>query len=548
MGSNLAFVNAVAERVERTHPHVKIGTLAYWYTRKPPRTIRPRHNVQIQLCSIECCTLHALSDPNCSKNLSFDRDLQGWARISDDIWIWNYDSNFHFYDLPFPILRSIGPNLDYFKRNHVKGLFMQAHSVSGGLAELRNYVIARCVWNPGMDSWELTQEFCRLHYGKAADTMLEYLTFLHENAEQTGLHPTCFPHPHELGLTPQVAGKIFDYFQGALAEAEDETTRNRVEKASICAYRAVLETCGDYRVENGLRKVHYPRRYADVVQRYMSLTQKHGQKTSQEGYPIEHYYNMLQRHTADGVPVESLESESWRLMVVPEENAKMVELFYKPTGRNLLSSPEYRCMRKQFEFLVHEELGEKGYRHREPAAFRAENHGSTLELRKELSDGSTVERRIRLDEDEPKKLFLETVLTRRGEGSRVYQVRVRPDFNANLLTRDSKVLRAYVKNPGWVQFNQEWKVDTGPNRALLDQNRAGGFAFFNQRVGFGVMEEFDPEVFERLVFRWTAVERGSSANRTQVTLELVTPSVVLEPGESFSFAYQISYLDGPPDA
>ena len=91
-------------------------------------------------------------------------------------------------------------------------------------------------------------------------------------------------------------------------------------------------------------------------------------------------------------------------------------------------------------------------------------------------------------------------------------------------------------------------MDTGPNRALLDKSRGGGFAFYNHQNGFGVMEEFDPEVFERLVFRWTAVERGSSANRPQVTLELVTSSVELEPGESFSFFYQISYLDGPPHA
>jgi hypothetical protein len=425
---------------------------------------------------------------------------------------------------------------------------MQAHGLSGGMAQLRNYVIARCVWNPGLDSWELAEEFCRLHYGKAADTVLEYLTFLHENAEQTGFHPTCFPHPQELGLTPQVAGKIFDYFQKALAEAEDETVRNRVEKASICAYRTVLETCGDYRVENGLRKVYYPRRYPDVVQGYVTLTQKHGQRTSQEGYPIEHYYKMLKRHAEHGVPVESLENKTWRLMVVPEENAKMVELFHKPTRRHLLSSPEYRCMRKQFEFLVYQELGEKGYRHREPAAFQAQNLGASLELTKQLPDGSGILRRIRLDEKAPKTLFLETVLTHRGEGSRRYQLRVRPDFNANLLTRDSEVLSAYVKNGAWVQFNQDWRVDTGPNRALLDESRGGGFAFYNHQNGFGVMEEFDPKVFERLVFRWTAVERGSSANRTQVTLELVTPTVELKPGESFAFAYQISYLDRPPDA
>jgi len=37
MGSHLALVNAVAEQVEKAFPNVKVGTLAYWYTRKAPK-------------------------------------------------------------------------------------------------------------------------------------------------------------------------------------------------------------------------------------------------------------------------------------------------------------------------------------------------------------------------------------------------------------------------------------------------------------------------------------------------------------------------------
>ena len=41
-GSLLKFVNAVAESIEKDHPKIRIDTLAYQYTRKPPKTIRPR--------------------------------------------------------------------------------------------------------------------------------------------------------------------------------------------------------------------------------------------------------------------------------------------------------------------------------------------------------------------------------------------------------------------------------------------------------------------------------------------------------------------------
>ena len=42
MGSVLTFVNAVADEVAKHHPDVKVGTLAYQRTRKPPKLLRPR--------------------------------------------------------------------------------------------------------------------------------------------------------------------------------------------------------------------------------------------------------------------------------------------------------------------------------------------------------------------------------------------------------------------------------------------------------------------------------------------------------------------------
>ena len=75
MGSLLTFVNAVADEVAKSYPKVKVGTLSYWYTRKPPKTLKPRPNVQIQLCSIECCQIHPINDANCKKNRECCRDV-----------------------------------------------------------------------------------------------------------------------------------------------------------------------------------------------------------------------------------------------------------------------------------------------------------------------------------------------------------------------------------------------------------------------------------------------------------------------------------------
>ena len=244
MGSQLAFVNAVAEEVEKKHPQVKIGTLAYWYTRQRPKTIRPRDNVQIQLCSIECCTVHAIDDPDCPRNHPFCRDMDEWGEVCSDIWIWNYNTDFSRYDLPFPNLRSIGPNVRYFLNSRAKGIFMQANGNgrTGELSDLRNYIIGRLLWDPEADEKELQREFIDLHYGKAGGPITEYLEMLHDNAEAKGVHPNCFPSAEEVGLDAAMAKKSADYFARALELADDDAVCSRVEKASICTYRARIET------------------------------------------------------------------------------------------------------------------------------------------------------------------------------------------------------------------------------------------------------------------------------------------------------------------
>jgi len=134
------------------------------------KTIRPRPNVQIQLCSIECCLIHPIDDPNCPKNVEFHRDLKGWGAISKNVSIWNYNTNFTNYLLPCPNLRVIEPNVRFFVANQTKGIFMQAagNAWAAELSDLRNYLVANLIWDPNRSGERLIAEFVDLHYGRAA--------------------------------------------------------------------------------------------------------------------------------------------------------------------------------------------------------------------------------------------------------------------------------------------------------------------------------------------------------------------------------------------
>jgi len=90
-GSLLRFVNAVAADIEPEFPGLAIDTLAYQYTRKPPRLVRPRPSVVVRLCSIECSFSRPLDEP---RNKAFFEDLNGWSKIADRLYIWDYTTNF----------------------------------------------------------------------------------------------------------------------------------------------------------------------------------------------------------------------------------------------------------------------------------------------------------------------------------------------------------------------------------------------------------------------------------------------------------------------
>jgi len=277
MGSLLAFVNAVADEVARKHPGVMVGTLTYQYSRKPPRTMKPRPNVQIQLCSIECCIIHPINDPNCPKNVEFCRDLKGWGKICDRIRIWNYNTNFSNYLLPCPNLRVIEPNIRYFVANNAKGIFMQAtgSALGGELSELRNYMISNLLWDPERSGQQLMDEFLDLHYGKAAPPIRRFINLVHDTAEASGRHKNCFGRLSDYGLDESIAEAGLKAFAEALALAGSEEVRRRVEKASVCAYRAAIEPIWYLKGPSDL-DAHLAEKMRPLVRKFFELCDKHG--------------------------------------------------------------------------------------------------------------------------------------------------------------------------------------------------------------------------------------------------------------------------------
>lgn len=188
-GSLIAFVNYVAKRIAPQYPKVAIDTLAYQYTRKPPKTLRPRPNVIVRLCSIECNFRVPMSAP---ANASFAKDVRGWAKLTNRLYIWNYVTDFGHYVQPFPNWLTLGPNLRFFKAHHVKGVFEEGAYQSYGseMAPLRAWVLAQLLWNPQQNGRALIREFLEGYYGKAGKPIWQYMKLLYDASR--GYKLTCY--------------------------------------------------------------------------------------------------------------------------------------------------------------------------------------------------------------------------------------------------------------------------------------------------------------------------------------------------------------------
>ncbi len=534
-GATLSFVNAVAEKVEKTHPEILLSTYAYQYTRKPPKTIKPRHNVLIQLCSIECCDFHAIDDPACPLNRAFCADMADWQKIAENILIWHYNTNFKGYLLPFPNLRSIGRSVDYFARNHGQGVFMQAagNGFSTELSDLRNYVMARCLWKPGRDSWKEAEEFCQLHYAESAGPIQDYLKWYHELVASSGAHPSCFPTERSLSITPESAQRIMGYFRSALALAKSDEVKTRVEKASLCAYRAAVSASSMKLIYRDQKC--YPDLLdfgPDLLDQYSDLCRRFEATMDDEMTSTERYVASM-RSLHAGLKAIALENDFWRLVVVPESNAKIVEMTYKPTGRNVCRA------QRGFNRFRHEEWvkGGEGPRSDNILAFDAFTQPKEVRLRLTQKDGSQMERSVALVGD---VVRFETKLT--AGTPRSFEVQVHPEYDTASISSDPNTLGIYVKSPDWIQVNRGDTAAPNPDRqrALVRDGVAGGaYAFFNREAKFGIEQRFVPEQFTALGLFW-------DPSRQQINLEMTSKARALERRQTASYAYEVRCLQKAP--
>lgn len=236
-GSMIYFVNQIA----KSFPDKTISTLAYQYTRKPPLT-KPESNVLITLCSIECDRSIPI-DEGCK---DFQSDLIGWSKLTENIRIWDYTTQFTNFLAPFPNWGTIKPNINLFVNNNAKWIFEQHSNNPSELFELRSYLMAKLLWDPNLDSNLVIKDFTNGYYGQGGVYIAKYIEEIQNqlnNAKPFFLFLYGDPSQAFDGyLSPKNLSYYDSLFNEALLNvSKDSDYYKRIERSRLSIDYAILE-------------------------------------------------------------------------------------------------------------------------------------------------------------------------------------------------------------------------------------------------------------------------------------------------------------------
>ena len=233
-GSLIHFLNKLAARF----PDKEFSTLAYLFTMHPPKQVKPLPNVNIMLCDIDCRREVPLTDN--ASGQDFMRAMEGWSKISDNIFVWDYGINFDCYLSPFPNFPILQKNMQLFKDHHVTMHFSQiAGSKCGTFTEMRAYIVSKLMWNTQQDVDSLMKQFMQGYYGAAAPYLYQYEKLLEGALLGSGQDLWIFDSPvsHKKGMLNAHCLKryneLFDQAEKAVAGSPELLDRVRIERLTL---------------------------------------------------------------------------------------------------------------------------------------------------------------------------------------------------------------------------------------------------------------------------------------------------------------------------
>ncbi len=255
-GTVFRLSNRVARLYETKYPGLEIYTIAYWDARNPPKYTRPHDSVVVCFC-FGGCNNHAYDEiekcVECGGNQRLQNfDWQGntfnqsnaadidyfnkWAELTNNLYIWYYGPNFHYYLAPAPNLFNVYNDFKFVAANGANGIYSEGSGTGVYSFEyLRGYLGSKVAWNPFMSEEEyneLMNEYLMIYYGDGWQYIREYIELVDAASDELGCWTNNYDRPFNMNNEAYFRDN-YDYldslFEKALAAAANDIHRNRVE-------------------------------------------------------------------------------------------------------------------------------------------------------------------------------------------------------------------------------------------------------------------------------------------------------------------------------
>ena len=543
-GSIINFVNRVAERVEKEFPDAAIDTLAYQYSLKAPKSIRPRRNVIVRVC-FNGCWSHPLKD-GCSSNKHFAEILRDWARLTDRIYVWNYEVNFGQLWVPHPNLRVIGPNLRFFRDGGVRGVFEESGGSTfarmANLGHVRAYVLAKHLWNPDYGVDRAVNEFLGGYYGPAGVHIKAYIDLIHEALRVSGSHLRLYENFSAPFLSDEHIKKaqgFFDQAEAAAAGDKELLTRVRIERMALdwlVAYRALKP----FKVKAGrlVRDADKTLGFDKSMERFYDTLQAVGlERLGQK--PFRHALLTKETTLNAGKSYEAvtLANPDIVLQIVPELGGRIWSIVDHKTRRELTlklgpQNPRVLTMGGYSELLISPKYDVGRSTPFSVVPRRDAPESVSVTLSGEMTPGLVMQRTISVPKKGLPRFTVRSVLTNRGARPVASAFRTYPE----LAFGRTGPLEAYIKRRDGSWTRHEIKR----RRTWFSEDKlpAGAWAFYTPSAKVGLLVRFRPDQVKRTLL----YSRGVVNCR----LECHSPEQALKPGQSISMEVSYEVIHAPP--
>ncbi|MBM4034003.1 MAG: DUF4838 domain-containing protein, partial [Planctomycetes bacterium] len=544
----IAFVNAIARDIAKDYPDKIIDTLAYQYTRTPPKTLRVEPNACARLCSIECDFAHPLDKSTHPQNQKFVKDIQGWNKLCNRLYIWDYIIDYGHSVMPWPNLYALAPNIRFFIANGVKGLYEEACYFTKGseLAELRTWIIAKTMWDPKYDTDKAIDEFLAAYYGAAAKPIRAYINLMHKPVlDDPNMHIFIWTAPNAPYLNDKAiaeASRLFDEAEKAVAA--DPVLLHRVQVARLpVMYVQIVNSRQGFKEEGNELVDTATEDEGELLKRFETIARKEGLTMIREHHASGNLDKWLASVSFAGkkLPIVRLSNESLEVSILPNLGGRIWKMVHKPTGREIIK----RVSEKGFErpdAAGYEEYSEGAYR--SPGwneAYRVvKRDKDSIVLEAAFRSGLKLTRTITLDLKAP-LLTIESTLTNTAKEPRQACLRAHPSYAVSDLYKAMVLVRQADKRWGKSPLAlpaEPAEEDVWPSMNSL---AAGEWGVLDTVADLAVVSRFDPAEVARVL-----LNRNTKEGR--VNLELYTKEAKLDPGQSLRLKHTIEVVPKASEA